>query len=117
MIEEKKTSTDPYQKYKDFKWENPDQLKNGPIPDESRKCRNIFCCIFLLVFLAACVFVAILGFTKGHPEYFLRVYDEDGKACGYDIGYEDYNYLYFYNVISNVKNLDLGSVIKPLKLY
>ena len=28
---EEKTSDDPYQKYKDFKWENEDAFKNGPI--------------------------------------------------------------------------------------
>ena len=30
MSEEKKTEkpADPYQRYKDFKWQNPDQFKN-----------------------------------------------------------------------------------------
>ena len=36
---------DPYQKYKDFKWQNPEQFKNGPIDDETRKCRDCICCI------------------------------------------------------------------------
>ena len=40
---------DPYQKYKDFKWENPDQFKNGPVGDDSRKCRDCICCIIFLV--------------------------------------------------------------------
>ena len=44
---EKPTSKDPYQDYKDFKWQNPEEIKNGPVSDETRKCRDIFCCIFL----------------------------------------------------------------------
>jgi hypothetical protein len=110
MAEEKQVS-DPYQKYKDFKWENPDEFRNGPIGDESRKCRDIICCIFFIVFLVACVVVAILGFVKGHPSYLMYAYDEDGKACGHSEGYKDYPYLYFYQVVSNVKSLNTDSVI------
>ena len=102
---------DPYKDYKEFKWQNPDELKNGPVSDETRKCRDIFCCLFFLVFLAACVAVAVLGFHYGNPNYFLYVYDEDGNACGKEGDYKDYPYLYFYSVISNAKNLDTGSLI------
>jgi hypothetical protein len=59
----------------------------------------------------ACVVVAILGFVKGHPSYLLYAYDEDGKACGHSDGYEDYPYLYFYSVVSNVKSLNTDSII------
>ena len=111
MAEEKKDVSDPYQKYKDFQWENPDEFRNGPIGDESRKCRDIICCIFFIVFLVVCVVVAILGFVKGHPSYLLYPYDEDGKACGHSEGYEDYPYLYFYSVVSNVKSLNTDSII------
>ena len=111
MAEEKKDVSDPYQKYKDFQWENPDEFRNGPIGDESRKCRDIICCIFFIIFLVACVVVAILGFVKGHPSYLLYAYDEDGKACGHSDGYEDYPYLYFYSVVSNVKSLNTDSII------
>ena len=115
---------DPYQKYKDFKWENPDEFKNGPMSDEKRKCRDIFCCLFFLVFLAACVAVAVLGFKYGHPSYFLYVYDEDGNACGKEGVYKDYPYLYFYNVIENAKKLEIKKLINgfcvkecPKKLF
>ena len=117
MTEEKapvQTTSDPYQKYKDFKWENPDEFKNGPIGDEKRKCRDIFCFIFFLVFLVACIVIAVLGFVKGHPSYLLYAYDEDGNACGHSDGYEDYPYLYFYSVLTNVKNLNKGSVINGI---
>ena len=105
---------DPYQKYKDFKWENPDEFKNGPMSDEKRKCRDIFCCLFFLVFLAACVAVAVLGFKYGHPSYFLYVYDEDGNACGKEGVYKDYPYLYFFDVIKNAKKLEIKEMIKGI---
>ena len=113
MTEAEKTEkpVDPYQKYKDFKWENPDEFRNGPMSDEKRKCKDIFCCIFFIIFLVACVAVAILGFYYGHPSYFLYVYDEDGNACGKDGVYKDYPYLYFYSVISNSKKLNTGDMI------
>ena len=113
MTENEKPN-DPYQKYKDFKWENPDDFKNGPMSDEKRKCRDIFCCLFFLVFLAACVAVAVLGFKYGHPSYFLYVYDEDGNACGKEGAYKDYKYLYFYNVIGNAKNLKIKQMINGI---
>ena len=103
--------TDPYQKYKDFKWENPDEFRNGPIADENRKCRDIFCCIFFLVFLVACIVVAILGFVKGHPSYLLYGYDEDGNACGHSKEFKNYPYLYFYSVIRNLQNLSADNIV------
>ena len=111
MTEEKPTTKDPYQAYKDFKWENPDEFRNGPISDETRKCRDIFCCLFFLIFLAACVVVAVLGFVNGHPSYFTYAYDEDGDGCGKDGIKKDYPYLYFYSVISNAKKLETGEMI------
>ena len=108
---EKEKPKDPYQQYKDFKWENPDDFRNGPMADETRKCRDIFCCLIFIVFLVACVAVAVLGFYYGHPSYFLYVYDEDGNACGKDGVYKDYKYLYFYQVISNAKKLEPGEMI------
>ena len=42
-------SNDTYQKYKDFKWQNPDQFKNGPLGDDNRKCRDCICCIIFLI--------------------------------------------------------------------
>ena len=111
MTEQTEKPADPYQKYKDFKWENPDDFKNGPMSDETRKCRDIFCCLFFIVFLAACVAVAVLGFHYGQPSYFLYAYDEDGNPCGKDGKNKDYPYLYFYSVVSNAKNLNTGQMI------
>ena len=105
MGEKEKPANDPYKKYKDFKWQNPDEFKNGPVDDDSRKCRDCICCIIFIVFFLACVFVGYLGFTKGDPKALLYVYDEDGNACGHSKGYEDYPYLYFYSIISAASSL------------
>ena len=102
---------DPYQKYKDFKWQNPDQFKNGPIDDESRKCRDCFCCIIFIVLFALFIVVAAFGFWKGQPSKLLYFYDDTGHACGHDEGYENYPYLYFTSVISGLVNFDTGQLI------
>ena len=116
MSDEKKNDkpADPYQRYKDFKWQNPDQFKNGPIDDESRKCRDCICCfIFILLFLL-CIVVAVFGFYKGKPAQLFYFYDEDGNACGHDKGYEDYPYLYFTNVISGLKKFDTDKILRSV---
>ena len=116
QLESPQTSTvdpkDPYKKYKDFKWQNPDLFKNGPVGDDNRKCRDCFCCIFFILFFIACVFVGYLGFTKGRPTDLLYAYDEDGNACGHSKGFEDYPYLYFYSVMAGVASLSTDTIIK-----
>ena len=107
-------SNDPYQKYKDFKWENPDQFKNGPVGDDNRKCRDCICCIIVLIFFAACGFIGFVGFKKGNPTALLYTYDEDGNACGYTEGYKDYPYLYFYSVVSGAAQFDTNKLINGI---
>ena len=105
---------DPYQKYKDFKWQNPDQFKNGPIDDETRKCRDCICCIIFILIVILCVVVAAFGFKKGKPSQLFYFYDEDAKACGHDEGYEDYPYLYFTSVINGLKSFDTDKMLKAV---
>ena len=102
---------DPNQRYLDFKWENPDQFRNGPIDDESRKCRDCICCIIFLVIFALCIVVAGFGFYKGKPTQLFYFYDDEGNACGYDEGFKDYKYLYFTNVIGGLKDFDTNKII------
>ena len=103
---------DPYQKYKDFKWENPEQFKNGPIDDDSRKCRDVICCIIFILIVILCVIVAAFGFIKGEPSKLFYFYDEYGNACGHDQGFVDYPYLYFTSVISGLQDFDTNNIIK-----
>ena len=118
MSEEKKNEkpADPYQRYKDFKWQNPDQFKNGPIDDDSRKCRDCICCfIFILIFLLFIV-VSVFGFYKGKPMQLFYFYDGEGNACGYDKGFEDYPYLYFTNVIEGLQQFSTNKMISGVCL-
>lgn len=91
---------DPNYKYMQFQWPNPAQIKNGPVSDEERRCHDLCCTIFFILFVGGCIAVAVLGFYNGHPSKLLYGYDEDGKACGID-DYEIYPYLYFYSSINN----------------
>ena len=115
-LKEEKNPKDLYSRYKDFKWKEPEKLKNGPLGDESRKCRDCICCLIFILFLVGCVIVALIGFIMGKPERILYSYDEDGNACGYDEGYENYKYLYFYDVIGNIKDLELEKIVNAFCL-
>ena len=46
------------------------------------------------------VIVAIYGWARGNPEKYLSGVDDDGKFCGYDDGYGDYEKLYFPDMSS-----------------
>ena len=97
-----KMGYDPNYKYVQYQWTNPAQIRNGPVPNEARRYHDLCCTIFFLLFVGGCISVAVLGFYNGHPSKLLYGYDEDGKACGHDDGYEDHPYLYFYSSISNI---------------
>ena len=45
-----KSPNDLYSDYKNYKWKDPDKLRNGPYGDENRKCRDCFCCIIFIIF-------------------------------------------------------------------
>ena len=105
-----KNPNDPYQKYKDFKWEDADGFKNGPIGDENRKCRDVLCCIIFFAFLLACVFVGLYSYDKGDPNIILFPYDDDGNQCGRGL-YKDYKYIYFYKAKEDAKKVKLGSAL------
>ena len=105
-----KNPNDPYQKYKDFKWEDADEFKNGPIGDENRKCRDVLCCIIFFAFLLACVFVGLYSYDKGDPNIILFPYDDDGNQCGRGL-YKDYKYIYFYKAKEDAKKVKLGSAL------
>ena len=104
-LKQEKNPKDLYSQYNNFKWKEPDKIKNGPISDESRKCRDCICCIIFLIFFIGCIIIALLGFFMGNPELILYSYDEDGIACGKD-DYQDYKLLYFYDVIGNIEKLE-----------
>ena len=107
----KDNNRDLYAKYKNYKWKNPEKLRNGPYGDENRKCRDCLCCIIFIIFFIGCLITALVGFIFGKPQKILYPYDEDGHACGYDEGYEKYKMLYFYNVIENLEKLKISKIV------
>ena len=95
-LKDDKNTREAYKEYKNYRWKEPEKLKNGPLGDESRKCRDCICFIIFIIFFIGCIIIALLGFIMGKPEKILYSYDEDGKACGLDKGYENHKMLYFY---------------------
>ena len=100
-----------YDKYKNYKWKDPEKLRNGPYGDESRKCRDCLFCIIFIIFFIGCLIIALIGFVLGKPKKILYSYDEDGHACGFDKGYEKHKMLYFYNVIENLEKFKLKKIV------
>ena len=107
----KKDTKELYAEYKNFKWKEPEKLKNGPIGDESRKCRDCICCIIFLIFIIGCIIIALLGFLLGDPQKILYSYDEDGNACGLNETYKNYTMLYFYDVIGNLEQFKISKIV------
>ena len=107
----KPNKIDLYERYKTYKWKEPEKLKNGPYGDENRKCRDCLCCIIFIIFFIGCLITALVGFVFGKPQKILYPYDEDGHACGYDKGYENYKLLYFYNVLENLEKLKIKDIV------
>ena len=69
------------------------------------------CCIIFIIFFIGCLITALVGFVFGKPQKILYPYDEDGHACGYDKGYENYKLLYFYNVLENLEKLKIKDIV------
>lgn len=104
---------DDYQKYKDFQWQKPDMFKNGPIDDESRSCRDIFCLVIFFIFIGGCFAVAVIGFKEGNPELILYPYDEDGNQCGINT-LKEYKFVYFYKSKTNIQNLNTSNIANAI---
>ena len=104
---------DPNKKYKDFKWQNTDDFKNGPLGDDKRQCRDYICCLIFVAFIVGCVIVCIMGVKDGDPNLILYPYDEDGYQCGRG-ALKDYKFLYFYDVVGNLKRLNVSSIVNGI---
>jgi len=74
--------------------------------EDRRKCTDIVFYVIFIVFCVGMFIVAIFGWAKGDPKKLLAPVDNDGKFCGVDSGYEDYDVLYFPDIssTSNIKN-------------
>jgi hypothetical protein len=64
-----------------------------------------------VAFLVGMVIVTILGFSQGNPNLVLYPYDEDGRQCGRN-DLKEYPYLYFYQAVSNFKDINVTNIIQ-----
>ena len=69
--------------------------QNGPIKES--RCTDMFCCIFFLAYIAGMGALGFLNMAKSKVGTMSHQLDSDGKACGYDKGYENYPYLMMFS--------------------
>jgi hypothetical protein len=68
-------------------------IRTGPMGN--RKCTD---CVCLLIFLASCAGMTMIGLyanEHGDPSRILRPIDSDGNFCGASVGYEDYPLMWY----------------------
>ncbi|TMW65022.1 hypothetical protein Poli38472_009189 [Pythium oligandrum] len=58
------------------------EQKTGVAPATTRKCRDVLCCLFFLVFWVGMIIVAIVGLMNGKPQRLLYGSDYNGTTCG-----------------------------------
>lgn len=54
-----------------------EKLENGPTED--RKCTDVICLLFFLIFWAATLFIAVSSYTKGSLDKVMRPVDFKGN--------------------------------------
>ncbi|OQR93079.1 choline transporter-like protein [Achlya hypogyna] len=54
----------------------------GVVPNSTRKCRDVLCCLLFVVFWIGMIILAILGLTNGSPESLIYGTDFNGTVCG-----------------------------------
>ena len=91
----------------------PTYVDDGPI--KIRKCTDVcFYAIFIL-FIIAMFGCSIYGYKYGQPQKLFAPLDSDGKHCkynnvgnfcGFDPGYQNYQYLYIWDIANAVQSVD-----------
>ena len=98
LVEKRKSLADPDYKGEDYNIDA--ELEKGPLGN--RRCTDLLC---LLVFLLATVAMGYIGtyaIANGDPDRIMTPYDATGAFCGKTPGYENYPYLWFQNLESDV---------------
>ena len=97
-------------------------VKDGPLPEADRECRDTLCCILFLVAIGMMVFLSISGYQHGNLDKPWRGVDENGRICGDEnnAATKDYPYVYYYSpkastsarfCVNNCPQLVSGSTI------
>jgi len=67
-----------------------DEDKLGMIPDDKRKCRDIFCCTLFSLFWIGMIIIGAIGLKYGKWQRLLYGTDYKGQVCGSDISSKAY---------------------------
>lgn len=74
----------------------PLELEEGPVDD--RGCTDCLCYLLFIVFLGAMMGCSGYGYIYGSPGKLLAPVDGDGNFCGYSPGFENYRYLFIWDI-------------------
>merc|ERR1712178_463089 len=88
-------------------YEVNEDVKIGPMKE--RKSTDILCCLIFLVTLVMCLVLSIKGYWVGNFDELIAPIDSDGNLCGEDPGYEDYPYLYIFDIDSAINTGNIFS--------
>lgn len=69
-----------------------------------RSITDCICCILMLTFWVACVFLGIYAVTNGNPWNLMQTYDVDERPCGKD-ALTDFPIAYIFNPIGNLNKI------------
>jgi solute carrier family 44 (choline transporter-like protein), member 2/4/5 len=67
-------------------------------PFNNRKCTDVLMGIFFFAFLCLMAFMTGYGYVNGQPDMLLAPVDKNGDICGYTEGFQNYPYLYIYDI-------------------
>jgi len=100
--------------YKGDDFEIDKELENGPLED--RKCTDVFCCLFFVLFMAAMGGIAIYGYENGQPHKLLAPLDGNDRFCGVDPEVKDFPIIFYFDITTK-EILQTGVCVKtcPLK--
>ena len=68
------------------------------LPNErKRRCTDVGCLVVLIVCCVIHTSIAVVAFRFGNPKVILNPRDSLGNLCGFDEGYEEKPYLFFFD--------------------
>ncbi|OQS06453.1 choline transporter [Thraustotheca clavata] len=88
--------------------------EGGVVPNSTRKCRDVLCCLLFLVFWIGMAIVAILGLTNGEPKNLIYGTDFNGSVCG--LGSQSSSNLTYYPRITQDMVAQAAKGIQPLDM-
>lgn len=79
-------------------------MESGPLDENNRECRDVFCCLLFFLNICGMIYCTIHAYLYGNPNKIYRgvsVTDICGQPGG---AAENYPYLYFYNPLEDITN-------------